>query len=105
MRDYLFTCARDRANLSSPPHLNFDCPQSTRRESASSANSSASQEIYRFRYRGKYKLCRRGYRLLDFGKLCRGVNKLYRGGRYWIFGEVGLSVVMGILEVGWNWIG
>src|ERR1700678_2444844 len=100
MRDYLFTCARDRANLSSPPHLNFDCPQSTRRESASSANSSASREIYRFRYKGKYKLCRRGHRLLDFGKLCRGKYKLFRGGRHWIFREIGLSVGVGTLDVG-----
>src|ERR1700678_500052 len=100
MRYYLFTCARDRANLSSPPHLNFDCPQSTRRESASSVNSSASREIYRPRYKGKYKLCRRGYRLLDFRKLFRGVYKLFRGERHWIFGEVGLPVGMGIVEVG-----
>src|ERR1700678_4614658 len=100
MRDYLFTCARDRANLSSPPHLNFACPQSTRRESASSANSSASREIYRSRYRGKYKLYRRGYRLLDFGKLFRGKYKLFRGGRYWIFGYFGLSDGIGIVEVG-----
>src|SRR5271168_2581964 len=100
MENYLFTGARDRTVLSSPPHLNFDCPQSTRRESASSVNSSASREIYRPRYKGKYKLCRRGYRLLDFGKLCRGENKLYRGRRYWIFEEVGLPVGMGIVEVG-----
>src|SRR5271168_1829756 len=99
MRDYLFTCARDRANLSSPPHLNFDCPQSTRREPASSANSSASREIYRFRYKGKYKLCRVESHL-DFGKLCRGVYKLFRGGRYWIFGYFGLSDGIGIVEVG-----
>src|ERR1700678_509103 len=98
MRDYLFTCARDRSNLSSPPHLNFDCPQSTRRESASSANSSASWEIYRFRYRGKYKLCRVESHL-DFGKLCRGVYTLFRGGRHWIFREIGLSVGMGTLDV------
>src|ERR1700678_3193280 len=100
MENYLFTCPRDRTNLSSPPHLNFDCPQSTRRESASSVNSSASREIYRNRYKGKYKLCRRGYRFLDFGKLCRRENKLFRGGRHWIFGEFGLSVGMGIVEVG-----
>src|ERR1700678_4707778 len=100
MRDYLFTCARDRANLSSPPHLNFDCPQSTRRESASSANFSASREIYRSRYKGKYKLYRRGYRLLDFGKLCRGEYSLFRRGRHWIFGEIGLSVGVGTLDVG-----
>src|SRR5580692_12397415 len=91
MENYLFTGARDRTVLSSPPHLNFDCPQSTRRESASSVNSSASQEIYRPRYKGKYKICRRGYRLLDFGKLCRGENKLFRGGRHCIFGYFGLS--------------
>src|SRR5580692_2335347 len=99
MRYYLFTGARDRTVLSSPPHLNFDCPQSTRRESASSVSSSASREIYRPRYKGKYKLCRRGYRLLDFGKLCRGENKLYRVGSYWIFGEVGLPVGI-IVDVG-----
>src|ERR1700678_3394236 len=99
MRDYLFTCARDRTNLSSPPHLDFDCPQSTRRESASSANSSASREIYRPRYKGKYKLCRRESHL-DFGKLCRGENKLYREGRHWIFGYFGLSDGIGIVEVG-----
>src|ERR1700678_4186625 len=99
MRDYLFTCARDRANLSSPPHLNFDCPQSTQRESASSANSSASREIYRTRYKGKFKLCRVESHL-DFRKLCGGVYKLFLGGRYWIFVEVGLSVGMGTLDVG-----
>src|ERR1700678_2889893 len=97
MEIYLFTGARDRANLSSPPHLNFDCPQSTRRESASSVNSSASRKIYRPRYKGKYKLCRRGYRLLDFGKLFRVVYKLFRGGRHWFFGDVGLPVGMGIV--------
>src|ERR1700678_1880020 len=100
MENYLFTGARDRTVLSSPPHLNFDCPQSTRRESASSVNSSASREIYRPRYKGKYTLCRRGDRLLDFGKLCRGVNEVFRGGRHWIFGEVGLPVGMGIVDVG-----
>ena len=100
MENYLFTGARDRTVLSSPPHLNFDCPQSTRRESASSVNSSASREIYRPRYKGIYKLCRRGYRLLDFGKLFRGVYKLYRGGRHWIFGYFGLSDGIGIVEVG-----
>src|ERR1700678_1851275 len=88
----------DRTVLSSPPHLNFDCPQSTRRESASSVDSLASREIYRPRYKGKYKLCRMGYRL-DFGKLCRGVNKLLRGGRHWIFGYFGMSDGIGIVEV------
>src|ERR1700678_4765176 len=100
MENYLFTGARDRTVLSSPPHLNLDCPQSTRRESASSVDSSASREIYRPRYKGKYKLCRRGNRLLDFGKLFWGVYKLFRGERHWIFGEVGLAVGMWIVEVG-----
>src|ERR1700675_2632895 len=97
MGNYLFTGARDRTVLSSPPHLNFDCPQSTRRESASSANSSASREIYRTWYKGKYKSCWVESHL-DFGKLCRGVYKLFLGGRYWIFGYFGLSD--GIVEVG-----
>src|ERR1700678_34918 len=99
MENYLFTGARDRTVLSSPPHLNFDCPQSTRRESASSVYSSASREVFRPRYKGKYKLYRRGDRLLAVGKLFRRVYKLYRGGRHWIFGEFGLPVGMGILEV------